>query len=90
MNPKCPGQDMRFLKAEDIREERCPACGGIVEFFKDDRSRKCARCGIRFKNPRLDIGCAAWCPHAAECVEYKPAEGPGAQTSPAPAGPQIP
>ncbi len=89
MNPKCPGQDLRFLKAEDVRDERCPACGGAVEFFKDDRSRKCVRCGTRFKNPSLDIGCAAWCPHAAECVDYRPVEDPG-KTPPAPPGPQTP
>lgn len=79
MNPKCPGRDFRFLKAEDIRDERCPTCGGPVEFFKDDRSRKCVHCGTHFKNPRLDIRCGAWCPHASECIDYRP---PAPETPP--------
>jgi len=70
MPPKCPGQDRRFWKPEDIFVVPCPVCGNAVEFFKDDRSRKCRACGRRFKNPHLNLGCAAWCPHADECVDY--------------------
>mgnify|MGYP001617465923 CR=1 FL=1 len=72
MTAKCPGQDPRFFKRDDVRDERCPSCGGPVEFFKDDRSRLCRSCGTRFKNPRLDVGCAAWCPYADKCVDYRP------------------
>jgi hypothetical protein len=72
---RCPGQDLRYLKPEDVRDERCPRCGGAVEFFKDDRSQKCRTCGTRFRNPRLDMGCAKWCPHAEECIDFDPDEG---------------
>ena len=65
---KCPGMDKRYWKPEDIFDVRCPACERPVEFFKTDAERQCNNCGYTFKNPRLDPGCAAWCPHAAECA----------------------
>jgi endogenous inhibitor of DNA gyrase (YacG/DUF329 family) len=65
---KCPGQDTRYWKPEDIFNVPCPACGKPVEFFKDDSSRKCPTCGYRFRNPRLDLGCAEWCPYAEQCL----------------------
>ena len=71
---KCPGQDSRFWKIDDIRRVPCPKCGAKIEFFKDDRSRKCQECGTRFKNPCLDLGCAKWCPHAKECIDYTDSE----------------
>ena len=70
MRPKCPGQDSRFWKTADIYAIACPKCGAAVEFFKDDRSRKCDHCGTRFKNPRLDLGCAQWCKYAKECIDF--------------------
>ena len=83
MIERCPGQDLRYLKPDDVYEAACPACGGKVEFFKDDRSRKCPSCGARFRNPRIDLGCAKWCPYASECLDYVPQdEGDG----PAPLG----
>lgn len=68
---KCPGQDSRFWKADDIRLVPCPKCGVQVEFFKDDRSRACPECHTRFKNPHLDLACAKWCPFAAACVDFE-------------------
>lgn len=68
---KCPGQDSRNWKNDDIHLVPCPACGKDVEFFKDDRSRKCSNCGTRFKNPHFDIGCAEWCPYSKECIDFK-------------------
>jgi len=64
---KCPGQNTLFWKPEDLFETPCPACGNPVEFFKDDPSRKCPKCGFRFPNPRLDMGCLEWCPYAEQC-----------------------
>ena len=71
MSQKCPGQDSRFWRPGDIYTIVCPYCGAGVEFFKDDRSRRCTSCGVRFKNPRLDLGCAKWCAYARECVDYR-------------------
>ena len=65
---KCPGQDPAFWGRDAIFEVPCPACGGAVEFFKDDAMRRCPACGVRLHNPKLDLGCAEWCPYADKCV----------------------
>jgi hypothetical protein len=71
---KCPGQDTQYWKPGAIYEVPCPECGGVVEFFKDDTSRKCGHCGHRFVNPQMDFGCAAYCQFAAECLGTLPPE----------------
>jgi hypothetical protein len=71
---KCPGQDSRYWKPGAIFEATCPECGHAVEFFKDDTTRKCSQCGHRFLNPGLDFGCAAYCPHAEQCIGNLPPE----------------
>ncbi len=71
---KCPGQDTRYWKADAIYDAKCPECGSAVEFFKDDTTRKCKKCGHRFMNPSMDFGCAAYCEHAAECIGNLPPE----------------
>jgi len=68
---KCPGQDLRFWKPGDIFDTQCPKCGGRVEFFKDEVRRKC-RCGHEIINPKLDFGCAQWCPYAEQCIGAVP------------------
>ncbi len=70
---KCPGQDMRYWKPGDIFNGKCPNCGGMVEFFKDEVRRKC-RCGHAVTNPKLDFGCAEWCPYAEQCIGAIPEE----------------
>ena len=65
---KCPGQDTRYWKPGAIFEVRCPVCNEKVEFFKDDPKRTCRACGHRFTNPRLDFGCAAYCPYGERCM----------------------
>jgi len=71
---KCPGQDTQYWKPGAIFEARCPKCGNAVEFFKDDTTRKCDKCGHRFVNPDMDFGCAAYCPHAEQCIGDLPPE----------------
>lgn len=68
MISKCPGQDTRFWKPNDVYAVECPKCGKPVEFFKDDIRRRCKKCGHMFINPRLDLGCARWCQYADQCV----------------------
>ncbi|HMK75420.1 MAG TPA: HD domain-containing protein [Thermodesulfobacteriota bacterium] len=70
---KCPGQDMRFWKPGDIFDAPCPKCGRRVEFFKDEVRREC-RCGHEIVSPKLDFGCAQWCPYAEQCVGVVPEE----------------
>ena len=71
---KCPGQDSRYWKPDSIFEAKCPECGKIVEFFKDDTTRKCRHCGHRFANPKMDFGCAAYCKFAEQCIGTLPPE----------------
>ena len=77
---KCPGQDTRFWKPEDIFVAECPKCGAEIEFFKDDARRRCAWCGHMFYNPKISLGCAAWCQYAEKCVPDLMKEKKAAQT----------
>jgi late competence protein required for DNA uptake (superfamily II DNA/RNA helicase) len=65
---RCPGQDQRFWKPEDIFDVKCPCCGQTVEFFKDEPKLKCRKCGQTVVNPKLDLGCAEWCRYAEQCL----------------------
>jgi hypothetical protein len=65
---------MQFWKPGDIFEVKCPACQRTVEFFKDDTARRCGHCGHRFANPKMDFGCAAYCPYAEQCLGDLPPE----------------
>ncbi len=71
---KCPGQDTQYWTAGAIFEVDCPQCNRPVEFFKDDTTRKCAGCGHRLVNPRMDFGCAAYCQYAEQCLGDLPPE----------------
>jgi predicted RNA-binding Zn-ribbon protein involved in translation (DUF1610 family) len=48
---KCPGQDTKVWSAQSLSEVACPNCGNEIEFWKDDRSRKCEKCGEEVMNP---------------------------------------
>ncbi|MFP4393126.1 MAG: hypothetical protein ACLFPG_09730 [Desulfohalobiaceae bacterium] len=65
---KCPGQDSRYWDQKAIYEVKCPKCQAQVEFFKDESRRKCPSCGEQFLNPELDLGCAAYCKFAEQCL----------------------
>jgi DNA-directed RNA polymerase subunit RPC12/RpoP len=69
---KCPGQDLQYWKPGAIYEAECPRCGRAVEFFKDDTARTCPGCRHRFVNPKMDFGCAAYCPFAEQCLGTLP------------------
>jgi HD superfamily phosphodiesterase len=71
---KCPGQDTQYWEPGAIFEEKCPECGGTIEFFKDDTSRKCRSCGHKMVNPKMDFGCAAYCKYAEQCLGTLPEE----------------
>lgn len=76
---KCPGQDMKYWKESAIFDANCPKCGSTVEFYKDDTSRKCSKCGHRFVNPRMDFGCASYCQYAEQCLGALPEEFAGSR-----------
>jgi hypothetical protein len=65
---KCPGQDSRYWDGEAVFEAACARCGEMIEFFKDESARTCRNCGHRMLNPRLDFGCAAYCPYGEQCL----------------------
>jgi hypothetical protein len=69
---KCPGQDLQYWKPGAIYDAQCPRCSRMVEFFKDDTARTCPGCGHRFVNPKMDFGCAAYCPFAEQCLGTLP------------------
>ena len=71
---KCPGQDSRYWQHDAIFEAKCPECNSDVEFFKDDATRKCKKCGHRFLNPGMDFGCASYCKYAEQCIGNLPPE----------------
>jgi len=71
---QCPGQDSRYWSGEDVFETKCPQCGHTIEFFKDDSQQKCRKCGHRMLNPRMDFGCASYCPYADQCLGSMPPE----------------
>ena len=65
---RCPGQDQRFWKPEDIFEVACPGCEKKIEFFKDEPQLKCKNCERMVLNPKLNPGCTKWCKYAKECL----------------------
>ncbi len=71
---QCPGQDSRFWDGAAVFEYKCPKCGHMLEFFKDDSKRRCKNCGNEVFNPRMDFGCAAYCPYAEQCLGQLPPE----------------
>ncbi len=80
--PRCPGNDMRFWKPEDIFFLSCPFCSEQIEFWKDEPARVCPSCNKEVPNPKIDSGCAKWCRFADECRE-RPTEG-SAESPPRP------
>ncbi len=71
---KCPGQDTQYWKEDAVFDVKCPKCSSLVEFFKDDTTRRCGQCGHRFVNPNMDFGCAAYCQYAEQCLGDLPPE----------------
>jgi len=50
MNTKCPGQDIKNLRAALYK---CPKCGAEVEMFSDELRIKCKKCGDYVYKSRL-------------------------------------
>jgi len=71
---RCPGQDSRYWKPEAVYEVPCSKCGSLIEFFKDEPTRRCKKCGHKMVNPKMDFGCAAYCKYAEQCLGDLPPE----------------
>lgn len=65
---KCPGQDTRYWKFEDIKDVDCPNCGKPLEFLKTDIKLRCPQCQKIVTNPNFNLECAAWCSFAEQCI----------------------
>jgi len=65
---RCPGQDSRRWRSEDVFEDACPHCGKAMEFWKDEPARRCRQCGKLARNLRMDLGCAKWCKFGKDCL----------------------
>ena len=63
---------MQYWTDNAIFDVNCPECGGVVEFYKDDTTRKCPSCSHRFVNPKMDFGCASYCQFAEQCLGTLP------------------
>ena len=50
---KCPRQEHRYWIPEDYFDVKCTNCGEIMEFFKEEESRKCRNCGQLVENPKF-------------------------------------
>jgi len=64
MISRCPGQDSRNLKTEELN---CPGCGASVEMFSDEIKRRCPNCAGQIVRHRLPC-CVDWCKAAKECL----------------------
>ncbi len=71
---RCPGQDSRYWKPEAVYNVPCAKCGSLIEFFKDEPTRRCKKCGHKMVNPKMDFGCAAYCKFAEQCLGDLPPE----------------
>jgi DNA-directed RNA polymerase subunit RPC12/RpoP len=71
---RCPGQDSRYWKPEAVYNVPCAKCGSLLEFFKDEPTRRCKKCGHKMVNPKMDFGCAAYCKYAEQCLGDLPPE----------------
>jgi hypothetical protein len=71
---QCPGQDNRYWNGAAVFEIPCPHCGNVLEFFKDDSQRTCKQCGHKVLNPKIDFGCASYCPYAEQCMGTLPSD----------------
>ena len=69
---QCPGQDTQYWTENAIFETECPKCGHLMEFFKDDATRRCPGCKEKIVNPKMDFGCASYCPFAEQCLGTLP------------------
>ena len=70
---------MKYWKDDAIFEVNCPKCGKVIEFYKDDTTRKCRHCDHRLVNPKMDFGCASYCQFAEQCMGTLPEEFMGSR-----------
>lgn len=73
---KCTGNNWQEWTAESLHEQACPDCGHEIEFFMDEITRNCPKCGRTVKSNRTFFGCGRWCSADSEyrrnqCPKFK-------------------
>ena len=58
---RCAGNDTQEWGFDSIFNVTCPHCGVLVEFFKDEISRRCPQCREIVMSDRTDFGCGQLC-----------------------------
>ena len=58
---KCTGNNTQKWGFDAIFDVKCPTCGNMVEFFKDEIIWNCSHCKNIVYNDRKDYGCVQWC-----------------------------
>jgi len=61
---RCPGQDDRNIKAQNVK---CPDCGFLLEIFSDETKIRCPECKNLVSKERLP-SCIDWCKFARDCI----------------------
>jgi len=61
---KCPGQDRRNIKVEELT---CLNCGYKIEIFSDELKVKCPKCNNLACRQRMP-SCIDWCKSAKSCL----------------------
>ena len=66
---RCPGQDQRRWRPEDMTYLPCPDCGREVELFPDETKVRCSACGRAVSRERPK-DCLDWCAAAEACAGW--------------------
>lgn len=53
----CHQKNMRYWTSNSIYDLKCSNCGELIEFFKDEKSRICPKCGHRTHNEIVGKDC---------------------------------
>ena len=73
---KCSGNNFEEWGFDAIFDIECSSCGNLVEFFKDEITRKCPQCKNTVPNNRGNYGCGQWCSSSSShmrnlCPKFK-------------------
>ncbi len=73
MEKRCPGQSLAFINPKNaVYYINCPSCDTEIEFWFDDKKRKCYSCK-EIIQPPVDIlmrhhSCSSHCASALDCL----------------------
>lgn len=62
---ECPGS--KLIKQPVPEYVKCPNCGGEIEIWSDEFTRKCPSCQKEVTKVGVPT-CADWCPYVKQCL----------------------